>query len=73
MLSGKHGGTMYQIIGTLRNGQQRLVATTETAAAAREHYSASVPLFHSVAIVDPSGATIEAAELSRRADEGINA
>ena len=60
---------MYQIIGTQRNGKQRLIATPESAHEARVHYTDNLPNFHSVAIIDPSGSAIDPTELSRRAAE----
>jgi hypothetical protein len=64
---------VYQIIGTQRNTKQRLVATPQSATEALAQYVACVKDFRSVKIVDPSGASIDLDELSRRAREERNA
>lgn len=58
---------MYQIIGIQRNAEQRLIATPNSARAARTHYYASLKLFSSVNINGPDGHAIDISELNRRA------
>jgi hypothetical protein len=60
---------MYQLIG-----RQRLLAIPGSAREARTLHAAYVKDYGSIKILDPSGAPIDLAELSRRADaEGSNA
>jgi len=60
---------MYQLIG-----RQRLLAIPGSAREARTLYAAYVKDYGSLKIVDSSGAPIDLAELSRRAEaEGSNA
>ena len=68
-----HSPAMYQIVGTQRNGKQRLVATPSSAIEARVQFSKHKSQFQSVAIIDPSGEAIDHLELSRRAEEESNA
>jgi hypothetical protein len=65
---------MYQVIGVHQNKRQRLLATRASAREAHTQYTACVNYYGSIEIIDPSGAPIDLAELSRRADaEGSNA
>lgn len=59
---------MYQIIGVQRNGQQRLIATPDSAREALTHYRGSQKLFTEVLINGPDGEAINGFELNRRAD-----
>jgi hypothetical protein len=58
---------MYQIIGVQRNQQQRLIATPDSARAARTHYHAALKLFQQVLINGPEGNPIDIAELEEKA------